>query len=78
MASTWGVIGCGLVSSPHTVAVVYNLKHLLLASSLSLFQPLDLDSLEFILQNLEFLLSIQEVHYFASVNFEEAHKEWHS
>ena len=60
------------------MTVVYDLKHFLFVSSLSFLQALDLDTLEFILQYLQFLLSIQEVHYLASVYLKEAHKEAHA
>ena len=65
------------MSGSFTVSKVYYAIHLLLAASLSLCQPRNLDFRVTILLNLEFLFPIEKIAHFASVYFKKAHVEKH-
>ena len=52
-----------------------DIKHLLPSSCFLFFETLNLNALKLVLKNLKFLLSVEQVHDFAAINFEEAHME---
>lgn len=75
MRATRSVIGYGLMRGSHAVPVVNDVQHLLRRTRFPLFKPLHLHSLVFVLEDLEFLLAVEEVHDFSTVDLEETHLE---
>lgn len=75
MRSRRSVISHSLVSSSNRVSIGNNVIHFCFIPCLSFLQSLNLNPLILIFQNLQFLLPIEQVHYFAAINFEEGHQE---
>ena len=70
-----GVVRVRLVRRAHTVAVLDDLQHLLLANDLALEQAVHLHLVVLVLEDRELGLVVEQVEQLAAVDLEEAHDE---